>query len=342
MTDASVVVQTLRSLGLTRAEAETYLAIVNEGASAPVSAYHVAQAMGKDPANLSKTLGALERVGAVRAIQEKPRLYVPIFPRQFTENLLSSMKEQSRRVLDQFEDLQPALPHGVPMALASMQQALEKAADLLTHCRAELLIFSEVNLLARLGTSLEALAASSEVRVRLLCCESFTMAGVETRVVPMDSSFGTQGSTPWLQLVIDRATWLIASIPSDDAEKSAVGWWCTDPGVASVMGASMAATFQTADESEVVFPGPPVAALEEPAFEEGLPFTDPSENIEEETEVTEEPTEGESTLEETVEKVASASEEMAPEKEQPPNEEDDDDEGFTFLIQHDEEDDPKL
>ena len=135
MSDENIVVETLRSLGLTRAEAETYLALVLEGASQPVSAYHVAQVMGKDPANLSKTLIALERVGAVRAIQEKPRLYVPIYPQQFTENLMVSMKEHSRRVMEQLQELQPALPRGVPMALGSMQQALEKSAELLTHCR---------------------------------------------------------------------------------------------------------------------------------------------------------------------------------------------------------------
>jgi len=339
MNDASVVVSTLRSLGLTRAEAETYLALVLEEGSEPVSAYHVAQVMGKDPANLSKTLIALERVGAVRAIQEKPRLYVPIYPQQFTESLLVSMKEQSRRVMDQFQELQPALPRGVPMALGSLQQALEKSAELLTHCRGELLIFADVPLLNRLGTSLEALAASSEVAVHLISLESFEMPGVQNRVLAGETTFGTNDPDPWLQLVIDRSTWLTASFPSAGAGNGPVGWWCTDPVVAAVMGASLAAVFQGAALETTQHTLPVVEEKPELTFEEGLPVTEISGetntdaeeprpvNLEEEKPPAEEP-----------EAPAPPPEEEADH----PGEEDEEEDGITFLIQHDEDEDRTL
>lgn len=47
-------IQKLRQLGLTRTEAEVYLATLQQATGGPVSAYKVAQAMGRDPANLGK------------------------------------------------------------------------------------------------------------------------------------------------------------------------------------------------------------------------------------------------------------------------------------------------
>lgn len=244
MSTENIVVQTLRHMGLTRAEAETYLAMVLQGESRPVSAYHVAQAMGKDPANLSKTLNALERVGAVRTVQEKPRLFLTIFPEEFTANLLSSMKEQRLRVLDEFKDLQPTRPQGIPMALSTPTKALEKTGQLLSQCRDELLIFAAREVISQLGTSLDALAASSEVVVKLLSSPGQTVPGIEVRNVSVNRTFGTDEPAPWLQVILDRQTWLMARIPRGGTGSGPVGWWCHDPDIASMLGASLLAAWE--------------------------------------------------------------------------------------------------
>lgn len=328
MAESDVVVKTLRSMGLTRAEAEVYLTLVLLETPGPFSAYQVAQKMGKDPANVAKTLSALERVGAVRAVQEKPRLFLTIFPREFTENLLAAMKEQRARVLDQFQDLQPVPPRGVPMALNSRQQAVEKASQLLARGRREVLLFADTPLVSSLGTALEALAVSAEVRVLLLCLEPFEMTGVETKVCSVESGFAQPGPESWIHLIIDRATWLTASFSSPGAENGPVGWWCHDPVVASVMSAAYLVSFTVDTLETAAEPAIPSANDEEmveEVFQEGLPITAQVQAPEKETTPT------------IPEEEADAP--TDPEKE-PVEEENvaDDEEGLTFLIQHEEED----
>ena len=106
MSEPSVVVQTLQNLGITRNEAEVYLATLQEFDGGPISGYRVAQSVGKDPANLSKTLASLEVLGAVRTIQEKPRLYIPIAPEEFTNKLIADMETNRQQVLKQLEDME--------------------------------------------------------------------------------------------------------------------------------------------------------------------------------------------------------------------------------------------
>ncbi len=280
----------------------------------------------------------LQQLGLTRA-QEKPRLYVPIYPQQFTENLMVSMKEQSRRVMDQFQELRPALPRGVPMALGSRRQALEKSAELLTHCRGELLIFADPQLLTQLGTALEALAASSEVTVRLISHKPFSMNGLENHILPAAATFGTEDVPSWLQLVIDRTTWLTASFPPQDVGNGPVGWWCTDPQVASVLGASLAAAFHAGDKAETGAEDESRSQVEADAETEKETETEAEIRI-----LTQVPAETEA--EETTPvpggeepgKMTPPAPTPAQESPQPVPEEEDEDDGFTFLIRHDDDD----
>lgn len=288
MPDLSIVVQTLRELGITRTEAEVYLATLREANGGPVSGYRVAQSVGKDPANLSKTLASLEKLGAVRTIQDKPRLYIPISPNEFTDKLLADMKSNQARILDQLSHLEISSPIGVPMALNDREQTLHKAAQLLTKCRRELLIFAARGILENLGTSLEALAASSDVTVNVLCLEKLNWPGVNEKTIPLPVGFSDPEPVPWLQLVIDRRIWLTATFPSVGADKSPCGWWSEDPSLALIMGAGLSAAMENTvevsieipevnviePETETEFENEPMAAEEEPAFEPE-PFVQP-------------------------------------------------------------------
>jgi len=50
------ITQALVDLGLTKTEAEVYIELLQLSVDGPVSSYKVAQSMGRDPANMSKTL----------------------------------------------------------------------------------------------------------------------------------------------------------------------------------------------------------------------------------------------------------------------------------------------
>lgn len=239
MSEPSIVVQTLQNLGLTRIEAEVYLATLQEFDGGPVSGYRVAQSVGKDPANLSKTLASLEILGAVRTIQEKPRLYIPIAPDEFTGKLIADMESNRQHVLKQMKDLKSNLQKGIPLALNSQKQALKKASELMSQCRRELLLFADTKTLKKMGTDLEALAVSSDVRVRLLCIDEFTQPGVEETIIDVPVGFADPEPIPWLQMIVDRQSWLTATFPPGGADTSPCGWWSEDAALALVFGASL-------------------------------------------------------------------------------------------------------
>ncbi len=320
MTEPENVVQTLQDLGITRTEAEVYLATLQESHGGPVSAYRVAQSVGKDPANLSKTLASLEVLGAVRTIQEKPRLYVPIAPTEFTNQLIADMENNRRQVLKHLPDLETTQLYGIPMALNNQKQALAKATELMSRCRSELLLFADDHTLKMMGTNLEVLAVSSDVRVRLLSIEEFAMQGVEETVIGVPVGFADPQPIPWLQMIVDRQSWLTASFTSAGADKMPCGWWSDDPALALVFGASLSAAVDRAIEM-----APRISR-------ETSPADAPSAAIVEElsiSEPTEEPSAGKNS--------GKNSGKIAP---PPPQDDDgvDDDDGLKFIIRHEEND----
>ncbi len=323
MTDQSIVVQTLRELGITRTEAEVYVATLRESGGGPVSGYRVAQSVGKDPANLSKTLASLEKLGAVRTIQDKPRLYVPLPPAEFTDKLLADMKGNQIKVLDQLSELEISTPRGIPMALHNQEQSLLKATQLMGLCRRELLIFSDKAVLESLGSSLEALAASSDVNVNILCLEKLGWPGLNEIVIPLPVGFSDPQPVPWLQMIIDRQTWLTASFPSAGTDKLPCGWWSEDPSLALIMGASLSAAMETNVEVSIEIP------------EVHTVVAEPEPEIQMETTmIPEEPV--------AVEPAPAVEPEPEPAPTPPAQakalpEEDDEDDGIQFIIRHDEE-----
>jgi len=323
MVDPNVVVQTLRELGITRTEAEVYVATLLEAGGRPVSGYRVAQSAGKDPANLSKTLASLEKLGAVRTVQEKPRLYIPIPPQEFTDKLMADMRSNQSRVLDQLSDLSNQSPMGVPMALNDRLQTIQKTSQLISNCRRELLIFAAREVLEELGTALEALAASSEINVKVLGLEILGWDGITEKTIDLPVGFTDPKPIPWLHVVIDRQTWLTASFSSVDGDKQPCGWWSEDPSMALILGAGLDAAMQ--ESVKVSIEIPPVETLEK----------EPDPELQ--TKVSEDDSEAPQWQAHPVVEVKPV-EETTPE----PSEgdmDDDDDQGLQFIIRHDNDDD---
>ncbi len=308
MPDPNAVVQTLHELGITRNEAEVYLATLQLAEGKPVSGYGVAQSIGKDPANLSKTLASLEKLGAVRTIQEKPRLYLPISPADFTNKLIADMQDNRLRVLDQLADLESLAPNGIPLALNNREQAVQKASQILTRCRSECLLFTTEEVWNTLGTALEVLVASTEVSVRYLGLQDLQQQGIEQRIIDLPVGFSDPEPVPWIQLVVDRRTWLIASFASHGADNAPCGWWSDDPSLALVMGASMAAALE--NSTRLPAENPKVTA---PASADPIPEL-PTQPF-----VTESPAQ------------------PTPQASPSPKEEPEDDEGLQFIIRHEED-----
>lgn len=230
-------IQVLKDLGLSRAESEVYLACLQlaAGGSGLLSSYRVAQEMGRDPANVGKIVNTLVHLQAVRVVQEKPRLFVPVAPAEFADRLLGRLRRRGAEAATLLEDLAPPAAEGVVLALADRDQVLARARALISGAAAELLVAGSPEILRELGSELELVAARPQCRVRATGPQAF-MAG-PLRVFPFPSA-GRVGQEPeeaWLLLSVDAAHWLVAVIPHDKSTGSGpCGWWAAASPVARV------------------------------------------------------------------------------------------------------------
>ncbi|MCP4293282.1 MAG: hypothetical protein GY780_15770 [bacterium] len=327
MNDPKVVVQTLQDLGITRSEAEVYLATLQESGGGPVSGYRVAQSVGKDPANLSKTLASLEILGAVRTIQEKPRLYVPVSPDEFADKLIADIQRKRQLVLKQMEEFDFNRRQSVPMALNNQDQAISRAITLLSRCRREVLLFADLQSLKKLGTNLEVVAASADVTVKLLTLEPFHMQGISETIMAPPTSFADPEPPPWIQIIVDRESWLTASFANAGAGISPCGWWSEDPSLAMIMAASL----EAAMDNTIQEPQPFIVDVVE--AETAIP-----DSIPQEASVPEEP-EPEIKAPETPESPAPAViAKEEPEKLSKDVTPDDEEDGLQFIMKHENDD----
>lgn len=306
----------LRELGLTEIEADTYLALLQASRGEPVSGYKVAKDMGRDPANLAKTLAALGRQGAVRVVQEKPRLFLPVSPDEFTGQVLHRMAETQQRAVQLLREFESTPAAGTALALAGPDQVLERARLLLGACRAEAQIFASPGVCERLSAQIEELAVNRSCALRIASTQSLGIPGAACISVPSPPGLEDTEATPWLQLVVDREVWLIAQLRSDGSTQVPSGWWGEDEGLAMVLAASLNAM----EGSSVSAPVIPAAPASEPEVDSVL-----------ETEIEPEPV--------PVPESAAQAAPAAAQAEEPAEETEctDDEDGFQFILRHEEE-----
>lgn len=206
MNRTAALVQALRDLGLTPTEAEVYVATLEAAAEGPVSGYRVAQGLGRDPANLAKVMAALVRQGAVRVVQEKPRLYLPVAPDAFTEGVVRRFAERRSEALDLLRSFAPADPGGAPLLLPAFADAVAAAAAAVAGATRSVLLFASADVVDALAEPLAAAAARRGCRVNVLGPSPAVPHGCELTLVA-----APEDDVPsWLQLVCDRTRWLVA------------------------------------------------------------------------------------------------------------------------------------
>ena len=224
------LIQVLRDLGLTPTEAEVYVATLEAAADGPVSGYRVAQGVGRDPANLAKVMASLVRQGAVRVVQDKPRLYLPMAPDDFSAGIVKRLSERRGQALDLMRAFAPPDPGGAPLLLATFADAIAAATGLAAGASSSVLLYAPVAVVSVLAEPLAMACARPGCRVGLLCPEPVGLVGCESTLVAGPGD----GSTAWIQLVCDRRRWLVAR-----AGDSPAGCGGEQAGVAGVLAESL-------------------------------------------------------------------------------------------------------
>jgi sugar-specific transcriptional regulator TrmB len=212
MSRTDQLVQALRDLGLTPTEAEVYIATIEAAAEGPVSGYRVAQGLGRDPANLAKVMAGLVRQGAVRIVQEKPRLYLPVDPEAFTAGIVERIRERREEAVGLLRRFAPADPGGAPLLVPTFVEAVATATGLIAGATSTVVLHAPEDIVAALAEPLAAAGARKGCRVVVLSPAPVRLTGVESTLVP-----APEDTTPWLQLVTDRSRWLTARAGGEPA-----------------------------------------------------------------------------------------------------------------------------
>ncbi|MDX2474987.1 MAG: helix-turn-helix domain-containing protein [Candidatus Krumholzibacteria bacterium] len=236
-------IKVLRGLGLTEAEAETYFTALRTCKNEPLSSYKLAQAMGRDPANVAKTLASLVRLQAMTVVQDKPRLFLPSDPADFTERVLRRLQRNGREAVELLQSFQTPEPDGVTLSLSSGTQIMAKARELLAGCQQHVTIFGSRESLRELGAELEELGENPERTVRVLSPVPMISDNVQITVFSPLSDLPPLALQEFLQVVVDDRAWLSAVL-ADETGSAPSGWWGNHSPIAPVMGGTLTLAWQ--------------------------------------------------------------------------------------------------
>jgi len=240
----------LKDLGLTATEAAIYVALLEHCGDGPLSAYKLAQELGRDPANMTKALAATVKRGAAVVSGKRPKLYAPAQPREFIDSLVTNLQERREQAVAMLEQLgTPPPDDGRPHPLDERSEALDVARRLLADAERVVLVNASPEWLAELRTDLEQAAAERGAMVVIRHSELVTAPG------------------PWLRMVVDgRLTLNVVAPP--DGDTLLFGEWSSNPARAFLQHRELSQAAVLDDLTEMLEAGAPTASVKRRADEQ--------------------------------------------------------------------------
>ena len=229
MASKNEIVAALVDLGLTRSEAEVYTEMLLMGGEAPLSGYKVAKAMGRDPANVTKLLAALEQRGAVRMEQEKPRLFTAVPPEVFTEHLVQQAQDRRKQALSLLAKIGTTVAADGVYSLRSRGQVHEHCRKLLSECRRLVLIDGDPDWLETMREDLQTAARQRRIAVLVRACRPCAIDGAGVFVAPNGSTRIAMAPGGWLRMVVDGEQFVSAYCRSGPDQTVLQAFWSRSP-----------------------------------------------------------------------------------------------------------------
>lgn len=242
----------LGELGLSATEAEIYVALLEQAQDGPVSAYRLAQAMGRDPANMTKTLGAMVKRGAVRASGRRPKLYAPVAPVDFTSALIERLQARQREAVKLLEQIGRTPADEGLHPLESRHQVLDVARRLLGEAEHVVLVDAAAEFLQELAADLAGLVEGQGVTVLARSDAPVALDGVRLRVVAGPGTLAADTPGPWLRLTVDGRGCLEAIVHPGGEPDVLFGHWSRNPSQAFLAHRNLGAEFILDDVLELV------------------------------------------------------------------------------------------
>ncbi|MGE5449766.1 MAG: TrmB family transcriptional regulator [Methanomassiliicoccales archaeon] len=179
-----IIVEALRSMGLTNHEAQLYISLAEQGAQ---TGYELANATGVPRANVYAALASMVDKGAVNKISEDPARYVATPPDELTAGAIRTLVSSAQLIVDNIKP-QPLEP------------------DMVVSLEGEEVILNKLNYLLEAATSTIYIhAASQDLNTVKLSLAAAAKRGVKVVIISL-------GSCPvQAQLVYENqqpATWI--------------------------------------------------------------------------------------------------------------------------------------
>ena len=245
----------LKDLGLTATEASIYVALLEHCGDGPVSAYKLAQDMGRDPANMTKTLAAMVKRGAVHAGGKRPKLYAPVRPADFTGELVARIQARQRQAVALLDRIgQPAADESL-RPLESRRAGLDRARSILESAGRIVLVDASADLLAEIAADLSSAASERGVTVLARSTDQVAAPGVRIWIDPDDGALSGAAPGPWLRLTVDGHSCLEMTAHPEDPDLLLHGSWSRSPGQAFLAHRSLGSELILTDLLEMLRSG---------------------------------------------------------------------------------------
>ena len=240
----------LNELGFTELEATVYSYLVE---NSPVTAYRVAQEIGKPVANTYKAVQSLYQKGMVMIDETQNRLCQAVPAKEALDKLKNSFLDRHQNAAEALSHLKPSGDVEKIFSLTSPDQVFDRCRNLLENAEQIVLIDAFPGVVKKLKPWLQA-AVKNKITVVLQAYEPTEIEGVEIVHFQHAERMITRWQGNWLIIVVDGAEYLFAFL-SDDDQVVHNAIWCGSAFMALPQHSNLAHSFRASMMEELINQG---------------------------------------------------------------------------------------
>jgi sugar-specific transcriptional regulator TrmB len=200
-----MLVESLKSFGLTGHEAQVYISNVQKGEQ---TGYELANLTGIARSNVYAALASLLEKGIVYKVSEDPARYAAISPKELSSRVLRSFENSSQEIIDQLKPQK--LNQDLVISLENEEIILNKIIYLISHAASTIYLDASAADLTELAEDLRQ-AQQRGVKVVIISLGKSPAAGMLVYENQSPASWLISAGRP-VRLIIDSGTMLTAEL----------------------------------------------------------------------------------------------------------------------------------
>jgi len=209
---SNMLIEALKTLGLTGHEAQVYISNVQKGEQ---TGYEIANLTGIARSNVYAALASLLEKGIVYKVSEDPARYISISPEELSARVLRSMEISSKELIDQLKPQQ--LNQDLVISLENADNILNKIIYLIKHAASTIYLDAAAIDLTELAEDLQQ-AQQRGVKVVVISLGKCPVTGMLVYENESPASWLVSAGRP-LRLIIDSGTMLTAELGRGKASR---------------------------------------------------------------------------------------------------------------------------